>query len=57
MPLLVVVLPVLLFSRVLSSVLFYLLLVALSGHPSVEGVLWVFDISDVGLLVRVLEVW
>jgi hypothetical protein len=31
--------------------------VALSGHPMVEGVLWVFDVSNIGPLVRVLAVW
>ena len=55
--LLVVVLSVLLLSRVQSSVSLDLLLVALSGHPMVEGVLWVLDVSDVGPLVRVFTVW
>jgi hypothetical protein len=55
--LLVVVLLVLLLSRVQSLVSLDLLLVALSGHPLVEGVLWVFDVSDVGPLARVLRVW
>jgi hypothetical protein len=53
----VVILPVLLLSRVQSLVSLNLLLVALSGHPMVEGVLWVFDVSNVGPLARVFRVW
>jgi hypothetical protein len=55
--LLVVVLSVLLLSRVQSSVSLNLLLMAFSSHPSVEEVLWVFDVSNVGLLAGVLKVW
>jgi hypothetical protein len=52
----VIVLSVLLLSRVQSLVSLDLLLVVLSGHPLVEGVLWVFDVSNIGPLM-VLGVW
>jgi hypothetical protein len=56
----VVVFSVLLLSRVQPLVSLLSLFKGVKGHPSVEGVIRVFDVSDVGLLVFFrdqLRVW